>query len=117
MTKNVRRLFSESFKKEKVEQIESGQITVHKLSNMLELGDTAIYRWLKKYGTKDYKSPVIVIETESEYLKWKNSEGKIHHMENLLGKQLIKIEYYEELLKVAGEHFQVDIKEKFLKKS
>ena len=42
---------------------------------------------------------------------------KIHHMENLLGKQLIKIEYYEELLKVAGEHFQVDIKEKFLKKS
>lgn len=36
-------------------------------------------------------------------------------MENLLGKQLIKIEYYEELLKVAGEHFQVDIKEKFLK--
>jgi hypothetical protein len=81
---------------------------------MLELGDTAIYRWLKKYGTKD---PVIVIETESDYLKWKNSEGKIHHMENLLGKQLIKIEYYEELLKVAGEHFQVDIKEKFLKKS
>ena len=44
MTKKVRRLFSESFKKEKVEQIESGQITVHKLSNMLELGDTAIYR-------------------------------------------------------------------------
>jgi hypothetical protein len=32
MTKKVRRLFSESFKKEKVEQIESGQIAVHKLS-------------------------------------------------------------------------------------
>ncbi|MBK6373027.1 MAG: hypothetical protein IPF67_07350 [Saprospiraceae bacterium] len=42
---------------------------------MLELGDTAIYRWLKKYG-RDYKSPVIVIETESDYLKWKILKGR-----------------------------------------
>lgn len=116
MSKKVRRVFSESFKREKVSQIESGHITVYRLSKMLELGDYAIYQWLKKYGTKDYKSPVIVIETESDYLKWKNTQGQIQHMENLLGKLHIKLEYYEEVLKLASDHFHVDIEEFFLKK-
>ncbi len=115
--KKVRRLFSESFKKEKVSQIESGELTVYRLSKMLDLGDTAIYAWMKKYSTKPWKQEVVVIETDSDYLRSKRLEVEVNHLTTLLGKLHIRLDFYEGLIKEVDAHYGVDVKRDFLKKS
>jgi transposase-like protein len=116
-SKKERRVFSESFKKEKVKQIESGQLTIYRLSKMLELGDTAIYGWMKKYSTQPYKREVVVIETESDYLKSKKLEEEVKHLTNLLGRMHIKLDFYEELINEVNVNYGTDVRKDFLKKS
>ena len=115
-SKKERRVFSESFKKEKVKEIEAGQISIYQLSKMLNLGDTAIYGWMKKYSTKPYKKEVIVIETESDYLRSKKLEEEVKHLTSLLGKMHIKVDFYEELINQVNLHYQADVEKDFLKK-
>ncbi len=54
-----RRTFSEAFKKEKVELIESGKIKISELSALYSVSKVSIYRWLKKYG-KDHSESIVV---------------------------------------------------------
>lgn len=116
-SKKVRRVFSEDFKKEKVKQIESGHLTIYRLSKMLELGDAAIYGWMKKYSTEPYKREVVVIETESDYLKSKKLEEEVKQLTSLLGKMHIKLDFYEELINEVNANFGTDVRKDFLKKS
>ncbi len=115
-SKKVRRVFSENFKKEKVAQIESGELTIYRLSKMLELGDSAIYGWMKKYSTKPYKQEVVVIETDSDYLKSKKLEREVSHLQMIVGRMHIKMDYYEELIDVVNKHYGIDAEIDFLKK-
>ena len=90
-----RRVFSESFKREKVKLIESGQVTIYQLSKLLELGEASLYRWVEKYGTSDVRQPRIVIETESDYLKLVKLEKQLNSLQQVIGKLHIKLDYYE----------------------
>jgi transposase len=115
-SKKERRVFSESFKKEKVKQIESGQLTIYRLSKMLELGDTAIYGWMKKYSTQPYKREVVDIETESDYLKSKKLEEEVKHLTRLLDRMHIKLDFYEELINEVNVNYGTDVRKDFLNK-
>jgi len=111
-----RRVFSESFKREKVKLIESGQVTIYQLSKLLELGEASLYRWVEKYGTSDVRQPRIVIETESDYLKLVKLEKQLNSLQQVIGKLHIKLDYYEELIKATNEHYKIDLEKQFLKK-
>lgn len=111
-----RRVFSESFKREKVKLIESGQVTIYQLSKLLELGEASLYRWVEKYGTSDMRQPRIVIETESDYLKLVKLEKQLNSLQQVIGKLHIKLDYYEELIKATNEHYKIDLEKQFLKK-
>jgi transposase-like protein len=114
--KNVRVVYSESFKRKKVSEIEDGKIAISQLSRILGMkSKTSIYRWMNQYGTKS-KTEKIVCETESDYLKFNDSEKERSKLEQLVGRQQLMLAYYEELLKVARDHYNEDLEEKFLKK-
>ncbi|MBK6666115.1 MAG: transposase [Saprospiraceae bacterium] len=67
-TKRTRKVFSESFKKHKVELIESGKLTTGSVAAQFDVSYTAVYQWVKKYG-KLTPPDKIVIESDSDYLK------------------------------------------------
>jgi transposase-like protein len=114
--KNVRIVYSESFKRKKVSEIELGELTISQLTRSIGMKNpTSIYRWISKYG-KSSKAEKIVCETESDYLKFNDSEKERSKLEQLVGRQQLMLSYYEELLNVAREHYNEDLEEKFLKK-
>lgn len=110
-----RKVFSESFKKSKVELIESGKATTSSISRLFNVSYTAVDNWVKKYG-KVSKPDKIVIETDSDYRKLIEVQKEKEHLERLLGKQQIKIDYYEVLLDSIKEQYGEDLEKRFLKK-
>lgn len=114
-TKRTRKVFSESFKKHKVELIESGKLTTGSVAAQFDVSYTAVYQWVKKYG-KLTPPDKIVIESDSDYLKVVELQKEKSNLERIVGKQQIRIDYYETLIEMLKEHYQEDIEKKFLKK-
>lgn len=114
-TKRTKKVFSESFKQQKVALIESGKMTTGSVATQFDLSYTAVAKWVKKYG-KATPPDKIVIETDSDYLKVLELQKEKANLERILGKQQIRIDYYETLIALAKEHYQEDIEKKFLKK-
>ncbi|MBK8054988.1 MAG: transposase [Saprospiraceae bacterium] len=113
--KRTRKVFSESFKKQKVDLIESGKMTTGSVAAQFDVSYAAVYQWVKKYG-KVSPPDKIVIETDSDYLKVLELQKEKSNLERILGKQQIRIDYYETLIEMAKEHYKEDIEKKFLKK-
>jgi len=66
--RKVRIAFSTAFKREKVELIDQGQLTVKELSLIYQVSDRAIYNWIKKFS-KYSSTERIVVEKISEEKK------------------------------------------------
>ena len=110
--KKTRRVFSESFKIEKVHQLEHGQVTVTQLKKMYNVSATSIYRWKEKYG-KLSATELVVIEKDSEYLKVLELEKKVEKMEKLIGRQQVLLDYYSGIITEANCYYEDDIEKKF----
>jgi len=115
--KKTIRTFSESFKKEKVKQIEEKQITVLQLSRIYEVTPSAIYKWIWKYSKYGGKSEKIVVEKESEGHKNMQLLKKIAELERLLGQKQIEVEYFKKVLEFGEELTETDIKKKYESRS
>ena len=112
---NLRRTFSTAFKKEKVELIDQGKITVKELSVIYEVSPAAIYKWKKKFS-KLKTDERIVVEKVSEELKNKELMRRVGELERVIGKKQLEIDYYkttlQELSKEEGENFEKKYKPK-----
>ena len=115
MEKKRRKIYSEDFRKEKVRQLESGEVRPIDLQKMYGMSYTAIFKWRKKYG-KIPTSESVVLETDSEYEKNAKLRKEITKMERLLGRQQMEIDYYRQLIIEVNAHFEIDIEKKFSSK-
>lgn len=114
--KQMRR-FSESFKKEKVKQIEEKKVTVSQLSKIYEVSTTAIYKWLRKYSKHFGKNERVVVEKESEGQKQLELLEKIKELEQLLGQKQVEVEYLKKVIEFGCEITETDIKKKYESRS
>lgn len=110
--KKTRRVFSESFKREKVRILEMGKMSVSQMSRMYEISETALYKWKKLYSSYPPEERVVV-ETDSDYLHMLRLTKQVDQMERLIGTQQIKLEYLSRIIEQANEHFEDDIEKKF----
>ena len=111
-----RTVYSESFKRDKVREIEQGKLTPLQLSKMLGMNFSGvIYKWMARYGTQPTTEKVVV-ETESDYLRLVELERRNTKLEQLIGRQQVEISIMEEILNAVKDHYGEDPKNKFLKK-
>jgi transposase-like protein len=111
------RRFSETFKREKVKEIEEKIITVLQLSRIYEVTPTAIYKWIRKYSKYMGKREKIVIEKESESYKTYQLQKKIAELERLLGQKEIEISYLNKVIESGDELLGEELKKKYDPKS
>ena len=109
----VRRTFSTAFKKEKVEMLDMGKISVKELSTIYEVSETAIYNWKKLYSKYKSDEPV-VIEKISEGRKNIELLKRIAELERIIGKKQMEIDYYKETLEEILETSGEDLKKRIL---
>ena len=108
----TRRVFSESFKREKVRILEMGKMSISGMSRMYDVSETSLYKWKKKYSSYPAADRV-VMETESDYLQLLQLSKQVEDMQRLIGVQQVKLDYFSRVLTQANAHFGEDIEKKF----
>ena len=109
------RYFSTEFKIKKVREIETGISKVSEICKEYSVTDTAVYRWVKKYGTPKEKRERMIVESKSDTKTIVALRDKISDLEQLLGQTEVLLILQEKMHDYAQEYCGVDIKKKFLK--
>ncbi len=111
-TKRPVRFFSDSFKKEKVREIERNLTTVRMVSKEYEVTTAAVYKWLYKYSLFRVKQVRQIVEPMSDAHKIKELRKKIQELEQMVGQKQIQIEFKEKMIELAEQMYNIDIKKK-----
>ena len=108
-----RRRFSESFKRKKVQEIESGQVKISEICRVYQIRKQSVYKWLQKYGSMQQKKERLIVETESDTLKVIELQRRVAEFERIIGQKQIEIDFKDKMIDLAEEVYHVDIKKKF----
>lgn len=108
-----RRNFSESFKRQKVREMESGQLKLNELIREYELSYSAVYRWQELYGTMKKKPSRLIVEPQSDTHQILALRKKVAELERLVGQKQILLDFKDKMIELAEETYGVDIKKKF----
>ncbi len=115
---NVKQIrhFSEDFKKLKVQEIESKQITIAKIVSLYSVSRTAVYKWINKYSIHHKKATRIVVELESESQKTERLQNRVAELERIVGQKQLEIDYLNKLIEIASEELDIELKKNFITK-
>lgn len=106
-----RRRFSMEFKKQQVELIESGKVTVAEVSALYEVGQNSVYRWLKAFGDKKSHATILVTDG-SEYKRVQRLEKEVEKLTKIIGEQQVELLYNKQLVAIAEKKLGDDFKKK-----
>ena len=107
------RRFSESFKREKVKEIELGYSTPTEISRQYQVTRANVHRWIRKFGTMGNKKEKLVIESESDTRQLLELKKKVAELEQIIGQKQILIDFKDKMIELAEEEYGVDIKKKY----
>jgi len=105
-----RREFSEQIKRKVVKEFRAGRYTVKELARLYSCSAKSIYRWIYKYSPADVPSITVVEMSKSTDHKVKDLQEQIAQLERALGQKQIQIDFYEKMLELAKEEYDIDIK-------
>lgn len=105
-----RRTFSETFKRDKVREIESGQTRISSICKQYSVSDTAVRRWLRKFGFQNQTQERLIIETMSDTLALKTLRERVAELERLVGQKQVEVEFYKQMIDLAQDHYGIEIK-------
>lgn len=112
-----RRHFSDSFKIQKVRELETGKTKVSELCKQYEVTATNVYRWLNKFGTMKDKKERLIVETDSDTRQLLELKKKVAELERVIGQKQILIDFKDKMIDLAEETYGIDIKKKFSTRS
>lgn len=107
------RHFSDSFKIQKVRELEIGKTKVSELCKQYEVSATNVYRWLNKFGTMKDKTERLIIETESDTKQLLELRKKVAELEQIIGQKQILLDFKDKMIDLAEDTYGVDIKKKY----
>lgn len=99
-----RRRFSNEFKRQVVDQIESGSTTVKAVSVLYQVKSDNVRKWLKKFGKKRLPQTILVT-TPSEVNRVVDLEKEIDRLTRIIGEQQVKLICQDKLLEVYEEQY------------
>ena len=110
---NKRRIFNESFKKNRVKEYETGKLTVLEISRLYGIAFQTIYIWIYKYSRYNKKSLKIVEYKDSHTNRVKQLQDRIKELERIVGQKQINIDYLEKMIELTKSELGIDIKKNF----
>jgi transposase len=108
-----RRVFSDAFKREKVDDILNKRISIAELSKLWEVSDTAIRNWIRQYSPSHKKGTTMVIQQDCESVKTQELLKRVAQLERTIGQKQMVIDYQDKLLELASKELEIDIKKNF----
>lgn len=112
----ISRVFSDTFKRQKVKEIDQGLYSVTEVSKLYDVSTTSVYRWLHKYSINHQKGVRQVVEMESEAQKTKALLARVAELEQVIGQKQLQIDFLEKLVEISSAELEVDLKKNFATK-
>ncbi len=106
---HTRKVYSVAFRKARVAEYESGQLTISQIIKQYGLGHYTVYRWIHQYSLYNKKGYKVVEHSESAGKRIELLEKKLAEAERLIGQKQIIIDYQTQLIKLAEETYGIDI--------
>ncbi len=113
VSERSRRSFSESFKIQKVREIETGKTKVRDICLQYEVSHSSVYAWIEKFGIMKDKKERFVVESESDTRQLLELRKRLSELERIIGQKQIQIDFQNKMIDLAEETYGVDIKKKF----
>jgi transposase len=110
---NSIKVFSEDFKKSKVNELLEKRITVSQLCKLYDVSRTAVYKWLFKYSPLQEKKVKLVVEMESESNKTMLLQQRVAELERIIGQKQLEIDYLDKVLEIGSDEMGFDLKKNF----
>lgn len=107
---NKRREFSQQIRRKAVKDFRSGTYTAKELADLYHCSQQTIYKWIYKYSPGDSPQVNVVEMSESSDKKVKDLHDKIARLERALGQKQIKVDFYEKMLELAEQEYDLDLK-------
>lgn len=108
-----RRTFSESFKRDKVREIDLGLTRVSEVCKQYCVSDTAVYQWIRKFSIQKESPERIVIETMSDTRALREMKERLAELERLVGQKQIEVDFYKKMIELAQEYYGIEIKKNY----
>lgn len=109
-----KRIFSENFKKQKVQEIELGQTRVIDICKQYEVCAANVYKWISKFGImKRDKTERIIVETSSDTQQLLELKKQVAELERIIGQKQLLLDFKDKMIEIAEQTYGVDIKKKF----
>jgi len=96
-----------------VADFESGKFSVPQLEKLHGICNNSIYNWIYKFSTFNERGYRILEMKKSTTSKVKDLEKRIKDLERVVGQKQIKIDFYEKMIELAKEEFEIDLKKNF----
>lgn len=113
-TIRIQRSYSEELRKEIVQQIESGKLTITQAGREYGvLGKQTIYNWIYRYSRTLKKGTRIVMEKDSESKTSDELRKHIKELEAALGRKSLEADLYRIIVEEASKEYKVDLKKSF----
>lgn len=109
----TKRIFSEEFKRQKVQMLVSKKISIKELIALYQISRTTVYRWLYRYSPHHNKGSVQVVQMASEEAKNLALLRQIADLERVVGQKQLEIDFLEKMINIASNNLKVDIKKNF----
>jgi len=113
LSERRRRIFSEDFKRKKVQEIETGQSRVCDICKQYQVSKTNVHRWISKFGSMRSKKERLIVETQSDTIQNIELKKRVAELERIVGQKQIIIDFQEKMIDLAEEEYGIDIKKKF----
>ena len=107
------RHFSDSFKIQKVRELETGRTKVSELCFQYGVAYNTVYRWLNKFGSMKNKKERLIIESDSDTRQLLELKKKVAELERIIGQKQVMLDFKDKMIELAEETYGVDIKKKF----
>ncbi|NBB32058.1 transposase [Cellulophaga sp. BC115SP] len=107
------RIFSESFKREKVEDILNKRISIIEFCKLWDVSSTSVYRWIYQYSSHYKKGTKMIVQQDSEEAKTQELLKKVAELERILGQKQMEIDYQSKLIEIASKELDIDLKKSF----
>jgi transposase len=107
------RRYSEDLKKEIVERVESGDLTVLQAMREYGINYQTIYEWLYKYSRNLKKGTRIVMEKDSVDKTNQELRKQIKELEAALGRKTLEADLYRTIVDLASHEYDSDLKKNF----
>lgn len=109
----TRRVFSDTFKRTRVKEIDEGLVSVTELAKLYSVSKQSVYRWLHKYSQNHHKGVTQVVQMESESQRTKALLKRVAELERIVGQKQLQLDFLEKLVEISSKELKIDLKKNF----